>query len=76
MIIMNKSACSAVICQPGGHKQNHNIKVVVYDWPLNIYTYNGCQGYFPEDIWNFKVLHHNIYEYFTLKVAFQDQKFL
>ena len=22
---MNKSACSAVICQPGGHKQNHNI---------------------------------------------------
>ena len=25
MIIMNKSACSAVICQPGGHKQNHNI---------------------------------------------------
>ena len=22
---MNSSACSAVICQPGGHKQNHNI---------------------------------------------------
>ena len=22
---MNKSACSAVICQPSGHKQNHNI---------------------------------------------------
>ena len=22
---MNKSACSAVICQPGGHKQKHDI---------------------------------------------------
>ena len=22
---MNKSACSAVICQPGGHEQNHDI---------------------------------------------------
>ena len=22
---MNSSACSAVICQPSGHKQNHNI---------------------------------------------------
>ena len=22
---MNSSACSAVICQPGGHKQNHDI---------------------------------------------------
>ena len=25
MIIMNKSACSAVICQPGGHEQKHDI---------------------------------------------------
>ena len=25
MIIMNKSACSAVICQPSGHEQNHDI---------------------------------------------------
>ena len=27
MIIMNKSACSAVICQPGGREQNHDSKV-------------------------------------------------
>ena len=25
---MNSSACSAVICQPGGHKQNHNTNTV------------------------------------------------
>ena len=26
---MNKSACSAVICQPGGHEQKHNILVLI-----------------------------------------------
>ena len=26
------------------------VKAVVLDWPLNIYTYNGCQKEFPQDI--------------------------
>ena len=27
-----------------------NLKVGVWDWPLNIYTYNGCQKEFPKDM--------------------------
>ena len=38
MIIMNKSACSAVICQPGGREQNHDIyiKSFVFNFSFGI----------------------------------------
>ena len=29
MIIMNKSACSAVICQPSGCEQNHDSYIIM-----------------------------------------------
>ena len=28
----------------------YTVKVVVLDWPLNIYTYNSCQKEFPQGI--------------------------
>ena len=50
-------ALSQAIAVKGVEKQlaslvNHTIKefkAVVLDWPLNIYTYNGCQKEFPQD---------------------------
>ena len=39
VLINSASACHVIMFQ-----------AVVWDWPLSIYTYNGCQNYFPKDI--------------------------
>ena len=53
-----------------------NFKVSVWNWPLNICTYNGVQNEFPKDIYKkFTVLYHSICEYFNLKDGLQDLKF-
>ena len=44
-------ACLIYYLLPNRAKiQNTCLEVVVLDWPLNIYTYNGCQKDFPQDI--------------------------
>ena len=48
----------------------------IYDWFLNIYTYNSCQKFPTKDICEvLKVLHRSTSKYFNLKVGLQDPKF-
>ena len=57
---MNSSACSVVICQPGGHEQKHDITVSL-DFLLKVMIFANFD------------LKGIIFAYFGFKVALKQQ---